>query len=264
MQPFDMEIGAGTYHPITFLKALESKPIFAAYVQPSRRPIDGRYGKNQNRLQHYYQFQVIMKPSPNNIQNLYLNSLKNIGIDFNIHDIRFVEDNWENPTLASWGLGWEVWINGMEITQFTYFQQVGGLTCNPIMGEITYGIERLSMYLQNVSSVYDLVWSKNPSGITTYRDLFYKNEIEQSKYNFEYADINFLIFCFEQYEKEINILLKLKKPIYLPAYELIIKTSHIFNLLESRKAISVTERKNFIKRISTLTKVLAKNYCISH
>ncbi len=202
VQPLDMEVGAGTSHPMTCLRALGPEPMAAAYVQPSRRPTDGRYGENPNRLQHYYQFQVVIKPSPDNIQELYLGSLKELGMDPTIHDIRFVEDNWENPTLGAWGLGWEVWLNGMEVTQFTYFQQVGGLECKPVTGEITYGLERLAMYIQGVDSVYDLVWSDGPLGKTTYGDVFHQNEVEQSTYNFEYADVDFLFTCFEQYEKE--------------------------------------------------------------
>ena len=263
VQPLDMEVGAGTSHPMTCLRALGPEPMAAAYVQPSRRPTDGRYGENPNRLQHYYQFQVVIKPSPDNIQELYLGSLKELGMDPTIHDIRFVEDNWENPTLGAWGLGWEVWLNGMEVTQFTYFQQVGGLECKPVTGEITYGLERLAMYIQGVDSVYDLVWSDGPLGKTTYGDVFHQNEVEQSTYNFEYADVDFLFTCFEQYEKEAQQLLALENPLPLPAYERILKAAHSFNLLDARKAISVTERQRYILRIRTLTKAVAEAYYAS-
>lgn len=263
VQPLDMEVGAGTSHPMTCLRELGPEPMAAAYVQPSRRPTDGRYGENPNRLQHYYQFQVVIKPSPDNIQELYLGSLKELGMDPTIHDIRFVEDNWENPTLGAWGLGWEVWLNGMEVTQFTYFQQVGGLECKPVTGEITYGLERLAMYIQGVDSVYDLVWSDGPLGKTTYGDVFHQNEVEQSTYNFEYADVDFLFTCFEQYEKEAQQLLALENPLPLPAYERILKAAHSFNLLDARKAISVTERQRYILRIRTLTKAVAEAYYAS-
>ncbi|WP_096619152.1 glycine--tRNA ligase subunit alpha [Candidatus Enterovibrio altilux] len=263
VQPLDMEVGAGTSHPMTCLRAIGPEPIAAAYVQPSRRPTDGRYGKNPNRLQHYYQFQTIMKPSPDNIQELYLDSLRVLCIDLEVHDVRFVEDNWENPTLAAWGLGWEIWLNGMEITQLTYFQQVGGLECKPVTGEITYGIERLAMYIQSVDSVYDLVWSDGPLGKITYGDIFHQNEADQSTYNFEHADINFLFIYFEQCEKECWHLLALEKPLPLPAYERILKASHTFNLLDARKAISMTERQRYILRISNLTKAVAKVYYTS-
>ncbi|MGP1930691.1 MAG: glycine--tRNA ligase subunit alpha [Arsenophonus sp. ET-YP4-MAG3] len=263
IQALDMEVGAGTSHPITFLRALGPEPISAAYVQPSRRPTDGRYGENPNRLQHYYQFQVIMKPSPDNIQELYFNSLKALGLDLTIHDIRFVEDNWENPTLGAYGFGWEVWLNGMEITQFTYFQQVGGLKCKPVTGEITYGLERLAMYIQSVDSVYDLLWSCGPLGNTTYGDIYLQNEVEQSTYNFKYANVSFLFKCFEEYEREAKYLLSLETPLPLPAYECILKISHIFNLLNARKAISVIERQRYILRIRTLTKWVAETYYIS-
>lgn len=258
IQPFDMEVGAGTSHPITFFRALGPEPISVAYVQPSRRPTDGRYGENPNRLQHYYQFQVIMKPSPDNIQELYLGSLKELGLDPTIHDIRFIEDNWENPTLGAWGLGWEVCLNGMEISQFTYFQQIGGLECTPVTGEITYGLERLSMYIQNVDNIYDLLLSNGILGKITYGDIYYQNEVEQSAYNFEYANIDFLFKSFKEHEKEARYLLSLEKPLPLPAYEHILKASHIFNLLDARKAISVTERQFYILRICTLTKRVAK------
>lgn len=260
IQPLDIEVGAGTSHPITCLRAIGPEPIAAAYVQSSRRPNDGRYGVNPNRLQHYYQFQVIIKPSPKYMQDLYLNSLQQLGINSSIHDIRFVEDNWENPTLGAWGLGWEVWLNGMEITQFTYFQQVGGLECNPVMCEITYGLERLAMHIQGVESVYDIIWCDGPLGTTTYGDIYHQNEIEQSHYNFKYANIDFLFYCFDQYEQEAKALLVLEKPLLLPAYELILKASHTFNLLDARKAISITERQLYILRIRTLTKSIAESY----
>ncbi|PPI86286.1 glycine--tRNA ligase subunit alpha [Candidatus Pantoea edessiphila] len=263
IQPLDIEVGAGTSHPITCLNALGPEPIAAAYVQPSRRPTDGRYGQNPNRLQYYFQFQVIIKPSPNNIQDLYLSSLKEIGINTSIQDIRFVEDNWENPTLGAWGIGWEVLLNGMEITQFTYFQQIGCLDCNPITGEITYGLERIAMFIQNIDNVYDLIWSSGLNGPITYGDIFYKNELEQSAYNFEFANIDFLLVRFEQYEKEVMFLLKLKKPLPIPAFECILKAIHHFNLLDARKAISVTERQCYILRIRNLTKAVAEAYYFS-
>ncbi len=258
LQPYDMEVGAGTFHPATFLRAIGPEPWSAAYVQPSRRPTDGRFGENPNRLQHYYQFQVILKPSPLNIQDLYLDSLKMLGIDTHIHDIRFVEDNWESPTLGAWGLGWEVWLNGMEVTQFTYFQQVGGLECRPVSGEITYGLERIAMYLQGVSSVYDLNWSDGPMGRVTYGDVFHQNEVEMSEYNFDYADIESLFQSFDVYERESTRLIDAGLP--LPAYELVLKASHTFNLLDARKAISVTERQRFILRVRTLARAVAKAY----
>ena len=260
LQPYDMEMGAGTFHTATFLRALGPETWNAAYVQPSRRPKDGRYGENPNRLQHYYQFQVVLKPNPDNIQQLYLDSLKAIGIDPLVHDIRFVEDNWESPTLGAWGLGWEVWLNGMEVTQFTYFQQVGGVECYPVTGEITYGLERLAMYLQGVDSVYDLVWTKGQFGTVTYGDVFHQNEVEQSTYNFEYADTDFLFKMFDQMEKESSDLLNLEKPLPLPAYERILKAAHCFNLLDARHAISVTERQRYILRIRTLSKTVAEAY----
>ncbi|CUX95637.1 Glycine--tRNA ligase alpha subunit [Candidatus Mikella endobia] len=263
VQPLDIEVGAGTSHPMTCLQALGPEPIATAYVQTSRRPKDGRYGENPNRLQHYYQFQVIMKPSPENIQELYLDSLNNFGLDLKINDIRFVEDNWENPTLGASGIGWEVWLNGMEVTQLTYFQQVGGLECRPVTGEITYGLERLAMSLQDVDNVYDLVWSDGILGRITYGDLLHQNEVEQSTYNFEYADIDFLFYCFEQYEKEVKNLLSLENPLLLPAYERILKAAHSFNLLDARKAISVTVRQCYILRIRTLTKSVAEAYYAS-
>jgi len=258
MQPYDMEMGAGTFHTATFLRSIGPEPWNAAYVQPSRRPTDGRYGENPNRLQHYYQFQVAMKPSPKNIQELYLGSLEMMGIDTLTHDIRFVEDNWESPTLGAWGLGWEVWLNGMEVTQFTYFQQVGGLDCHPVTGEITYGIERIAMYLQGVESVYDLVWTNGPQGPVTYGDVFLQNEVEQSAYNFEHADVDFHFALFDQCEKESNKLIEAGLP--LPAYEQVLKASHAFNLLDARHAISVTERQRYILRVRALARAVAQSY----
>lgn len=259
VQPLDMEVGAGTFHPATFLRAIGPETWRSAYVQPSRRPTDGRYGENPNRLQHYYQFQVVMKPSPDNIQELYLESLQRLGIDLSVHDVRFVEDNWESPTLGAWGLGWEVWLNGMEVTQFTYFQQAGGLECYPVTGEITYGLERIAMYLQNVDSVYDLIWTKNNDGsVVTYGDVFHQNEVEMSAYNFEHADVPKLFDNFDHYEAECNKLLAASLP--LPAYEMVLKASHTFNLLDARHAISVTERQRFILRVRTLAREVAKSY----
>ncbi|WP_340675860.1 glycine--tRNA ligase subunit alpha [Paraperlucidibaca sp.] len=258
LQPYDMEMGAGTFHTATFLRAIGPEAWHAAYVQPSRRPADGRYGENPNRLQHYYQFQVVLKPNPPNIQDLYLNSLRHIGIDPTVHDIRFVEDNWESPTLGAWGLGWEIWLNGMEVTQFTYFQQVGGLECYPVTGEITYGLERLAMYLQGVDSVYDLVWTDGPFGKVTYGDVFHQNEVEQSTYNFEHANIDELFKLFDLYESESNRIMALKLP--LPAYEFVLKASHTFNLLDARRAISVTERQRFILRVRALARAVAQSY----
>ncbi len=258
IQPLDLEVGAGTFHPATFLRSIGPEPWNAAYVQPCRRPTDGRYGENPNRLQHYYQYQVILKPSPKNIQELYLESLKKLGIDTLEHDVRFVEDNWESPTLGAWGLGWEVWLNGMEITQFTYFQQVGGLECKPVMGEITYGLERLAMYLQGVDSIYDLVWTKGPQGTVSYRDVFHQNEVEQSTYNFELADVDYLFNYFDQCESQSKALIEKNLP--LPAYEMVLKASHAFNLLDARHAISVTERQRFILRIRSLSRAVAKSY----
>ncbi|WP_250656073.1 glycine--tRNA ligase subunit alpha [Alkalimarinus coralli] len=258
LQPLDMEVGAGTFHPATFLRAIGPETWNAAYVQPSRRPTDGRYGENPNRLQHYYQFQVVLKPSPDNIQELYLNSLKMLGIDPLVHDIRFVEDNWESPTLGAWGLGWEVWLNGMEVTQFTYFQQVGGLECFPVTGEITYGLERIAMYLQGVDSVYDLVWAKGPEGVVTYGDVFHQNEVEMSTYNFEQADVESLFTNFDTYERESQRLIGEGLP--LPAYELVLKASHTFNMLDARHAISVTERQRFILRVRSLSRAVAQSY----
>ena len=261
IQPLDLEVGAGTFHPATFLRSIGPEPWNAAYVQPSRRPTDGRYGENPNRLQHYYQYQVVMKPSPDNFQEHYLGSLEAVGIDPKVHDIRFVEDNWESPTLGAWGLGWEVWLNGMEVTQFTYFQQAGGLECKPVMGEITYGVERLAMYLQEVDSVYDLVWTDVGGRVVTYGEVFHQNEVEQSKYNFEYADIDALFAWFDTCESEAKMLVDLGLP--LPAYEQVLKASHTFNLLDARKAISVTERQRFILRVRDLARRVAESYYAS-
>jgi glycyl-tRNA synthetase alpha chain len=258
LQPYDMEVGAGTFHPATFLRAIGPEPWSAAYVQPSRRPTDGRYGENPNRLQHYYQFQVVIKPSPLDIQELYLGSLRMLGIDPLVHDIRFVEDNWESPTLGAWGLGWEVWLNGMEVTQFTYFQQVGGLECKPVTGEITYGLERIAMYLQGVESVFDLTWTDGPLGRVSYGDVFHQNEVEMSAFNFEHADVESLFGHFDFYEKESQRLIELGLP--LPAYEMVLKASHTFNLLDARHAISVTERQRFILRVRQLARAVAQAY----
>ena len=258
LQPYDMEMGAGTFHPATFLRAIGPEPWNTAYVQPCRRPTDGRYGENPNRLQHYYQFQVMLKPSPKNIQELYLGSLKMLGIDTLVHDIRFVEDNWESPTLGAWGLGWEVWLNGMEVTQFTYFQQVGGLECKPITGEITYGLERIAMYLQGVKSLFDLVWTEGPQGVVTYGDVFHQNEVEQSVYNFEHANVDELFKQFDECEKQSQSLIE--KDLPLPAYEQMLTASHTFNLLDARHAISVTERQRFILRIRNLSRAVAEAY----
>ena len=262
LQPFDMEVGAGPSHPATCLRALGPEPWFAAYVQPSRRPKDGRYGNNPNRLQHYYQFQVALKPAPANIQELYLDSLKELGISPLEHDIRFVEDDWENPTLGAWGLGWEVWLNGMEVTQFTYFQQVGGIDCAPVLGEITYGIERLAMYLQGVENVYDLVWAHTPDGQTvTYGDVYHQNEVEQSTYNFEYANVDLLLQNFNNFEAEARRLLEIENAsLILPAYEQVLKAGHTFNMLDARGAISVTERATYIGRIRNLSRIVAQKF----
>jgi glycyl-tRNA synthetase alpha chain len=255
LQPYDMEVGAGTFHTATFLRALGPEPWNAAYVQPSRRPTDGRYGDNPFRLQHYYQFQVVMKPSPGDIVERYFGSLAALGIDPLVHDLRLVEDNWESPTLGAWGLGWEVWLNGMEITQFTYFQQAGGLDCKPVMGEITYGLERLAMYLQGVESVFDLLWTAGPAGRITYGDVYRQNEVEQSAFNFEHADTASLFAEFDQREKNCKALLEASLP--LPAYEQTLKASHVFNLLDARKAIGVTERQRFILRVRALARAVA-------
>lgn len=254
LQPFDMEMGAGTFHPATFLRAIGPEPWKAAYVQPSRRPTDGRYGENPNRLQHYYQFQVILKPSPKDIQDLYLESLSEIGIDLSKHDVRFVEDNWESPTLGAWGLGWEIWLNGMEVSQFTYFQQIGGLACKPVSGELTYGLERLAMYLQGVDSVFDLVWTEGVS----YGDVFHQNEVEQTTYNFEIADIDVLFKQFDEAESMNEQLIE--KALPYPAYEQVMKASHLFNLLDARHAISVTDRARFIRRVRAMSQKVAQTY----
>ena len=281
LQPYDMEVGAGTSHTATFLRALGPEPWKAAYVQPSRRPKDGRYGDNPNRLQHYYQYQVVLKPAPANILELYLGSLEALGFDLKSNDIRFVEDDWENPTLGAWGLGWEVWLNGMEVTQFTYFQQVGGIDCKPITGEITYGLERLAMYLQGVDNVYDLVWtdgapaqgrsqagaapsgggeprSGEPGGRLMYRDVYHQNEVEQSTYNFEHSDVEFLLQAFGAHEKMARHLIE--QQLALPAYEQVLKSAHSFNLLDARGAISVTERAAYIGRIRNLARGVAQSY----
>ncbi len=261
LEPYDMEMGAGTFHSATFLRAVGPEPWSAAYVQPSRRPADGRYGENPFRLQHYYQFQVVLKPSPDDIIERYLGSLRALGFDPLVHDIRLVEDNWESPTLGAWGLGWEVWLNGMEVTQFTYFQQVGGLDCRPVMGEMTYGLERLAMYLQGVESVFDLTWADGPLGRVTYGDVFHQNEVEQSKYNFEHADVAGLLGDFDASERDCLRLLELGLP--LPAYERMLKTSHTFNLLDARRAISVTERQRYLLRVRALARAVAGAYYAS-
>ncbi len=258
-QPYDSAMGAGTFHPSTFLRVLDDKDWRTAYVQPCRRPTDGRYGENPNRLQHYYQFQVILKPAPEDILDLYLASLREIGIDTDVHDIRFVEDDWESPTLGAWGLGWEVWLNGMEVTQFTYFQQVGGVELRRTPGEITYGLERLAMYIQGVENVYDLIWVEQPDGKqVTYGDVFLRNEQEFSAYNFEHADIGFLQQQFDQAEKDCKKLAE--NHLFLPAYEEVIKASHAFNLLDARGAISVAERQRFIGRVRGLSRTVAQGY----
>jgi len=262
LQPLDLEVGAGTSHPATFLRAIGPEPWRAAYVQPSRRPKDGRYGENPNRLGAYYQYQVVLKPAPENILDLYLGSLAAVGLDLQQNDVRFVEDDWENPTLGAWGLGWEVWLNGMEITQFTYFQQVGGLDCKPVLGEITYGIERLAMYLQGVENVYDLVWTEwEENGVTrklTYGDVFHQNEVEQSTYNFEHANTEFLFSLFTNVESEAKRLMEI--PLTLPAYEMVLKAAYTFNLLDARGAISVTERAAYMGRIRNLSRSVASSY----
>ena len=254
LQPYDMEMGAGTFHTATFLRSIGPEPWSAAYVQPSRRPTDGRYGDNPFRLQHYYQFQVVIKPSPLPILDLYLGSLRALGFDTRVHDVRFVEDNWESPTLGAWGLGWEVWLNGMEVTQFTYFQQVGGIDCKPITGEITYGLERLAMYLQGKESVYDLVYTDG----LTYGDVFHQNEVEQSTYNFEHSDVEFLLGAFAAHEKQSKALME--QQLALPAYEQLLKAGHSYNLLDARGAISVTERAAYIGRIRNLARAVAQSY----
>ncbi|KPK16608.1 MAG: glycyl-tRNA synthetase [Betaproteobacteria bacterium SG8_41] len=254
LQPYDMEMGAGTFHTATFLRAIGPEPWNAAYVQPSRRPKDGRYGDNPNRLQHYYQYQVVLKPSPGELQELYLGSLRSLGIDPRKNDIRFVEDDWESPTLGAWGLGWEVWLNGMEVTQFTYFQQVGGLDCKPVLGELTYGLERLAMYLQGKESVFDLVWVDG----VTYGNVYHQNEVEQSRYNFELADAGMLFQHFGQFESEAKRLMEAQCT--LPAYEMVLRCSHAFNLLDARGAISVTERAAYIGRVRNLARLVAQAY----
>ena len=262
LQPYDMEVGAGTSHTATFLHALGPEPWRAAYVQPSRRPKDGRYGENPNRTQHYYQYQVVLKPAPSSILDLYLGSLEALGLDLKTNDVRFVEDDWENPTLGAWGLGWEVWLNGMEITQFTYFQQIGGLDCNPITGEITYGLERLAMYLQGKDSMFDLVWTawqeNGVDRVLTYGDVYHQNELEQSAYNFEQSNVPKLFELFALFEAEAKRLLDAKLP--LPGYEMILKAAHTFNLLDARGAISVTERAAYIGRIRNLSRHVAQAY----
>jgi len=258
VQPLDLEVGAGTFHPATFLRSLGPEPWNAAYVQPCRRPTDGRYGQNPNRLQRYYQYQVVMKPNPDNLQELYLESLKAMGIDPRVHDLRFVEDNWESPTLGAWGLGWEVWLNGMEVTQFTYFQQAGGMECRPVLGEITYGLERLCMALQKVDNVFDLVWTRGPQGVVTYGDVYHQNEVEQSAYNFEHADVAELFHRFDACEAESQKLVEAGLP--LPAYEQVCKASHAFNLLDARRAISVTERQRYILRVRKIAQAVAEAY----
>ena len=254
IQPHDQEVGAGTSHTATFLRAIGPEPWKAAYVQPSRRPKDGRYGENPNRLQHYYQFQVVLKPSPENIVDLYIESIRSLGFDLNKNDLRLVEDNWENPTLGAWGLGWEVWLNGMEITQFTYFQQVGGISCKPITGEITYGLERLAMYIQGVDNVFDLQWND----MTTYRDVFLQNEKEQSAYNFEHSNVEFLQTAFSSHEEQARYLVEQK--LTLPAYEQVLKAAHTFNLLDARGVISVTQRASYIGKIRNISRLVAESY----
>ncbi|HRL91795.1 glycine--tRNA ligase subunit alpha [Comamonas denitrificans] len=259
LQPYDMEVGAGTSHTATFLRAIGPEPWKAAYVQPSRRPKDGRYGDNPNRLQHYYQYQVVLKPAPANILELYLGSLEALGFDLKKNDIRFVEDDWENPTLGAWGLGWEVWLNGMEVTQFTYFQQVAGIDCKPATGEITYGLERLAMYLQGVDNVYNLTWTEGPDGSKlTYGDVYHQNEVEQSTYNFEHSNVDFLFTAFTAHEQTANQLIAAE--LALPAYEQVLKAGHTFNLLDARGAISVTERAAYIGRIRNLARAVGKSY----
>ena len=257
MQPYDMEMGAGTFHPATFLAAIGPEPLRAAYVQPSSRPTDGRYGENPNRLQHYFQYQVMIKPSPLDFQDLYLGSLAALGIDFLSDDVRFVEDDWESPTLGAWGLGWEVWLNGMEVSQFTYFQQVGGLDCLPVTGEITYGLERLALFLQGVNNVFDLRWNAHFS----YGDLYHQNEVEQSAYNFQQADVNTLFSRFDACESACRTLLDCELP--LPAYEQVLQASHSFNLLDARRAIGVTERARYIGRVRALARGVAQSYLAS-
>ena len=261
LQPLDLEVGAGTFHPATFIRSIGPEPWAAAYVQPSRRPTDGRYGDNPNRVQHYYQFQVVIKPSPDHFQELYLGSLKALRVDLAVHDVRFVEDNWESPTLGAWGLGWEVWLDGMEVSQFTYFQQAGGLDCRPVSGEITYGLERLATYIQNVDSIFELVWTDGPQGKLLYGDVFHQNEVEMSAYNFEHANVDWLLPQFDEYEQQCQQLIAANLP--LPAYEMVLKASHTFNLLDARHAISVTERQRYILRVRTMAKAVAEQYYAS-
>ena len=261
LQPLDMEVGAGTFHPATFLRAIGPEPWFAAYVQPSRRPTDGRYGENPNRVQHYYQFQVVLKPSPLDIQDKYLASLVALGVDPLVDDIRFVEDNWESPTLGSWGLGWEVWQNGMEVSQFTYFQQVGGLPCKPITGELTYGLERLAMSILGVDNLFSIPWTRVGARVVTYGDIFHQQEVEMSAYNFEHADVDGLFKQFDYYEAQAQKLVALQLP--LPAYEMVIHASHVFNLLDARHAISVTERQRYILRVRQLSRAVAETYYLA-
>jgi glycyl-tRNA synthetase alpha chain len=258
LQPIDLEVGAGTFHPDTFLRAIGPEPWYAAHAQSSRRPTDGRYGENPNRGQHFHQYQVVMKPSPDNFQELYLDSLKALGLNPLDHDIRFVEDNWESPTLGAWGLGWEVWLNGMEITQYTYFQQVGGVECFPVMGELAYGLERLALYLQNKNSLFDLIWGETPNGLITYGDVFHQTEVEMSAYNFDKAPVNLLLIEFDHWEQQATLLVAENLPI--PAYEMVLKASHTFNLLDARGAISTTERQQYILRVRTLAKEVASAY----
>ncbi len=259
LQPYDMEVGAGTSHTATFLRAIGPEPWSAAYVQPSRRPKDGRYGENPNRLQHYYQYQVVLKPAPADILDLYLGSLEALGFDLKRNDIRFVEDDWENPTLGAWGLGWEVWLNGMEVTQFTYFQQIGGIDCKPATGEITYGLERLAMYIQGVENFKDIVWTTGPDGkVLSYGDVYLQNEQEQSAYNFEHSDAAFLFSAFDAHERQAKYLIE--QQLALPAYEQVLKAAHNFNLLDARGAISVTERAAYIGRIRNLARAVAQSY----
>jgi glycyl-tRNA synthetase alpha chain len=258
VQPYDIPSGAGTFHPATLLRSLDSKPWSVAYVAPSRRPTDGRYGENPNRLGFYYQFQALIKPSPDNIQELYLRSLEYLGLDLSKHDIRFVEDNWESPTLGAWGLGWEVWLDGMEVTQFTYFQQVGGIACDPVAVEITYGTERLAMYLQGVDNVFDIIWNENQHGLTTYKDIHFESEVQFSKYNFEVASTNMLLKHFDEYFNECKLCLEKNLP--LPAYDQCMLASHCFNTLDARKAISQTQRQNYILKVRELSIACATMY----
>jgi len=258
LQPLDLEVGAATFHPSTFLRAIGPEPWRCAHVQLSRRPTDGRFGDHPNRAQAFHQYQVVIKPSPDNFQDLYLDSLRALGIDPLVHDLRFVEDNWESPTLGAWGLGWEVWLDGMEITQYTYFQQVGGLSCQPVSGELAYGLERIALYLQKTDSFLNLVWNDTPQGPIYYRELFYQNEKEMSAFNFDLADVHFLFQQFDGFEAQCQSLLEHQLP--LPAFEMVAKASHVFNLLDARRAISVTERQGYILRVQSLAKKVAKEY----